>query len=134
MNALLLLGAVADAVAVAVHGGVGHRWMREQLSAVNLPPSDLFGDADVGVRVFGVTWHAVTGVFVVCAATLALMAFGGTDPSDAALGLIAAIHAAAVVVAALYFWRRLDAFRGAIPPVFAACMSTVVATTLGAMR
>lgn len=74
---LIAAAAVSATAAVVVHGVVGHRWAVQQLRAVELPPSELFGDADVGARVFGVAWHAVTAMFAVSAAALYLMAFGG---------------------------------------------------------
>jgi hypothetical protein len=120
----LVLAGAADTVAVLVHGVVGGRWAREQLHAVELPELQLFGDADVGRRVFYVTWHVVTAVFVVCAATLYLMAFDAFDSAEL-LRLVAALHLAFAVVAIVLFARRLDALAGRVPPVFAACMGTV---------
>jgi len=129
VRAGLLLAAGAAGVAVFVHGVVGYRWMRQQLRAVELPPSALFGDADVGRRVFAVTWHAVTAVFVVEAGALLLMGLGVVGADRGALRLIAALQAGFLAVALIFFGRRLDAVRGMVPPVFAACMTTVMVAT-----
>jgi hypothetical protein len=129
-----LIAGAAAAVAVVVHGGVGHRWMTRQLDAVELPASTLFGDAQVGRRVFVVTWHAVTAMFVVSAATLFAMAFGAVDLDVALLRFIAALHAAVLVVGAVVLVTRLDALRGRIPPVFVTCMTTVAVASWLASR
>jgi hypothetical protein len=133
MDVALVLAGAADAVAVLVHGVVGGRWARQQLAAVQLPDSALFGDADVARRVFGVTWHAVSAVFVVSAATLFLMAFDAFDSVEL-LRFLAALHLSFAVVALLLFARRVDALAGRIPPVFATCMGTVTVATWLASR
>jgi hypothetical protein len=133
MQLALALAGAADTVAVLVHGVVGGQWARDQLRAVELPESPLFGDPDVARRVFYVTWHAVTAVFVVCAVTLYLMAFDAFD-SPEPLRLVAALHLAFAVVAMALFARRLDALAGRVPPVFAACMATVTVATWLASR
>jgi hypothetical protein len=124
MDLALVLAGTADSVAVLVHGVVGGRWARRQLGAVQLPESALFGDADVARRVFDVTWHAVTAVFVVSAVTLYLMAFDAFASAQL-LRFVAALHLAFAVVAVVVFARRLDAVVGRVPPVFATCMGTV---------
>jgi hypothetical protein len=129
-----LVAGVAATVAVAVHGGVGHRWMTRQLDAVELPASALFGDADVGRRVFVVSWHAVTAMFVVTAATLVPMAFGAVDRDATLLRFIAALYAAVLLVGATVLATRLDALRGRIPPVFVTCMTTVAVASWIASR
>ena len=124
MDVVLAVAAVGATVAVAVHGVVGHRWAMEQLRSVQLPPSDLFGDADVGLRIFTVTWHVVTAMFAVCAAALYLAALGVVD-SPPLLRFISVLHVAALLVGLVVFVRRLDAFARPVPPVFVACMTTV---------
>lgn len=128
-----LVAAVAATLAVVVHGGVGHRWMRQQLDAVQLPRSELFGDADVGVRVFTVTWHAVTALFAVSAGALYLVAFGAVS-SPELLRFVSALHAALLLVGLLVFLRRLDAVLRPVPPVFVTCMTTVVVASWLAAR
>ena len=120
----IVAAAVADTVAVVAHGVIGYRWAADQLRAVQLPASALFGDAEVGIRVFRVTWHVVTAMFVMCAAVLYGMAFGG-ERNEGVLLFIASLHAAAILVALLVFVRRMDAVLRPIPPVFFVCMTTV---------
>ena len=134
MDVGILLAAVAATTATVVHGGVGHRWMTQQLHAVELPPSTLFGDADVGLRVFLMTWHAVTAVFAVSAAALYLLAFTGDGTSRELLLFLSALHTVLLVLGLLVFARRLDAVLRPIPPVSAACMTTVAVTTALAAR
>ena len=132
MDIAILVAALAATVATLVHGGVGHRWMMQQLHGVELPPSALFGDADVGLRVFLMTWHAVTAVFAVTAGALYLLAFGGGSGRELLL-FLAALHLVLLLLGLLVFARRLDAVLRPVPPVFAACMTTVaVATALAA--
>lgn len=128
-----LVAAIAATLAVTVHGGVGHRWMRQQLGAVQLPASSLFGDPDVGRRVFTVSWHAVTVLFAVSAAGLYLVAFGLVH-SPELLRFVSALHVALLVLGLLVFLRRLDAFRSPVPPVFVTCMTTVAVASWLAAR
>jgi hypothetical protein len=125
MNLPALLAAVAASVAVCAHGIVGHRWLTAQLRSVDMQPTPLstrlFGDGDASWQVFGVTWHAVTVVFLASAVALYLSAFGALDSRDL-LRFIAIIHAAVLGVGLSYAWRRLDLFRGTIPPVFVAAL------------
>jgi hypothetical protein len=124
MESAALVAALGDTVAVLVHGVVGYRWAMQQLRAVGLPASSLFGDADVGLRVFQVTWHAVTAVFAVSAAALYLVAFDAVDSADL-LRFITAVHLAVLLVGLAVMVRRLDALLGRIPPVFVTCMTSV---------
>ena len=133
MSVALLLAAIADSVAVLVHGVVGYRWAARQLGAVELPGSSLFGDADMTRRVFDVTWHAVTAAFAVSAGALYLMAFDAFD-SPELLRFLSALHVAFLLVGAAVMLRRLDALLGRIPPVFATCMATVAVSTWFASR
>jgi predicted DNA repair protein MutK len=125
MNPSSLVAAVAATVAVGVHGGVGGRWVLRQLGAAALPASELFGDADVGRRIFLVTWHAVTAMFAVSAAALYLVGFETVTASPPLLRFIAALHVAVMFVGLMFMTRRVDAFVGKVPPVFVACMGTV---------
>jgi hypothetical protein len=100
---------------------------------VQLPPSSLFGDPDVGLRVFVVTWHAVTALFAVSAGALYLMAFGAVS-SPELLRLIGALHVALLLVGLVVFARRLDAFLRPVPPVFVGCMTTVAVASWLAAR
>ena len=124
MEPAALAAAAADTVAVLVHGVVGYRWAMQQLRAVELPASSLFGDAGVGLRVFQVTWHAVTAVFAVSAVALYLVAFDAVD-SPELLRFVTAVHVAVLLVGLAVMVRRLDALMGRIPPVFVTCMTTV---------
>jgi hypothetical protein len=126
-NLPALFAAVADSVAVCAHGVVGHRWFMGQLRSVELQPTRLFGDPDVSWRVFAVTWHAVTVVFVACAVALYLVGFGAVESREL-LRFIAIIHAAFLGVGLVYLVKRLDAVTRPIPPIFVTCM--VAVTTL----
>jgi hypothetical protein len=134
VHVLFSAAALADTVAVVVHGVVGGRWASQQLRAVQLPASPLFGDGDVGRRVFAVTWHAVTGVFAVCAGTLYLAATGWVRPDANLLRFISALHVAVLIVGLSCFLRRLDALLGMVPPIFVTCMGTVALTSWIASR
>lgn len=125
MSALLAAAAVADLVAVGVHGVIGHRWLSAQLAAVTLPESKLFGDADVGRRVLWVSWHSVTALFAVAAVTLLAMAAGAVEHNAALLRFISAVHAAVIAVGGISLLPRPDALLGRVPPVFVVCMTTV---------
>lgn len=116
----LFAGGAASAV-VCVHGIVGHRWMTAQLGSVELQPTKLFGDGDVALRVFGVTWHIVTAVFTTSAVTLYLVAFGVVESREL-LRFISIVHAVFLGVGLLYLIQRPDAIFRPIPPVFVACM------------
>ena len=133
MDALLLVGAVGAAGAALVHGVVGHRWLAQQLGAVELPSSSLFGDADVSRRVLRMTWHVVTAVFAVTAVTLLLMSldvFGG----DELLRFLCALHVVFLLLGAAVFARRPDAWLRPVPPVFVTCMGAVAVTSWLASR
>jgi hypothetical protein len=134
MDALIVVAALADTAAVLVHGVVGGRWAKQQLAAVELPTTALFGNADVARRVFGVTWHAVTGTFATCAGALYLMAADAIAHEPAVLRLICVLHVVVLVVGLSFFLRRLDALKGVIPPIFVTCMSAVAVTTWLASR
>jgi hypothetical protein len=124
-NLPALLAAVAASVAVCAHGVVGHRWFTAQLRSVDMKPTRLsarlFGGRDVSWRVFGLTWHSVTAVFLASAVALYLSAFGALESRDL-LRFIAIIHAAFLGLGLLYVEKRLDALRQPIPPLFMAVM------------
>lgn len=123
-NLPALFAAVAASVAVGAHGVVGHRWFMAQLGSVELQPSALFGDRDVSWRVFAVTWHVVTAVFLASASTLYLTAFGAVESRDL-LRFIAILHGAFLGVGAIYLTKRLDALTRPIPPLFVIAMVAV---------
>jgi hypothetical protein len=124
-NLPALLAAVAASVAVCAHGIVGHRWFMAQLRSADMQPTGLstrlFGDRDVSWRVFGVTWHSVTVVFLASAVALYLSAFGAVESRDL-LRFISVVHAAFLGVGLVYVERRLDALRQPIPPMFMTVM------------
>jgi hypothetical protein len=124
-NLPALLAAVAASVAVGAHGIVGHRWLIAQLRSVDMQPTRLsarlFGDRDISLQVFGVTWHSVTVVFLVSAGALYLTGFGALESRDL-LRFVAIIHAAFLGVGLLYLGSRLDALAAPIPATFAVCM------------
>jgi hypothetical protein len=123
-NLPALLAGAAASVAVGTHGVVGHRWFMAQLRSAELQPSSLFGDRDVSWRVFAVTWHVVTTVFVASAVALYLAAFDAGESREL-LRFIAIIHAAFLGVGGLYLMRRLDMLQRPIPPIFVTCMISV---------
>jgi hypothetical protein len=96
-----------------------------QLRSVEMQPTRLstrlFGDRDVSWRVFGITWHCVTAVFLASAVALYLSAFGALESRDL-LRFIASIHAAFLGVGLVYVEKRLDAVRRPIPPLFLTVM------------
>jgi hypothetical protein len=128
-NLPALFAAVAASVAVCAHGIVGHRWFMAQLRSVEMQPTRLstrlFGERDVSWRVFGLTWHSVTAVFLTSALALYLSAFGALESRDL-LRFIAIIHAAFLGVGLVYIEKRLDVLRRPIPPLFLAVMVAVV--------
>jgi hypothetical protein len=128
-NLPALFAAVAASVAVCAHGIVGHRWFMAQLRSVEMQPTHLstrlFGDRDVSWRVFGVTWHSVTVVFLASAVVLYLSAFGAVESREL-LRFIAIIHAAFLGVGLVYIEKRLDTLtRRPIPPLFVTAMVAV---------
>ena len=129
-NLIALPAAIAASVGVYAHGVVGHRWMTAQLRAVDMGATAvsarLFGPHDVSRQVFGLTWHAVTVVFLASAVALYLTAFGALESRDL-LRFVAILHAAFIGVALLVARGRLRALRGPIPPLFFACMATAAA-------
>jgi hypothetical protein len=124
-NLPALFAAVAASVAVCAHGIVGHRWFTAQLRAVEMQPTRLstrlFGDRDVSWRVFGITWHSVTFVFLASAVVLYLSAFGAVESRDL-LRFIAIIHAGFLGLGLAYVEKRLDVLRRPIPPLFVTVM------------
>ena len=84
------------------------------------------------MRVFLMTWHALTAMFAVTAGALYLLAFGSGSGRELLL-FLAALHLVLLLLGLLVFARRLEAVLRPIPPVFAACTTTVaVATALAA--
>jgi hypothetical protein len=96
-----------------------------QLRSVEMRPTRLskrlFGDRDVSWRVFGLTWHSATAVFLASAVALYLSAFGAVESQDL-LRFISIVHAAFLVVGLIYVEKRLDALRQPIPPLFVTVM------------
>jgi hypothetical protein len=99
-----------------------------QLRSVELQPTRLstrlFGNRDVSWRVFGLTWHCVTAVFLASALVLYLSAFGAVESREL-LRFIAIVHAAFLGVGLVYVEKRLDALARPIPPIFVTCMVAV---------
>jgi hypothetical protein len=96
-----------------------------QLRSVQMQPTRLsmrlFGDRDVSWRVFGITWHSVTVVFLASAIALYLSAFGAVESRDL-LRFISVVYAAFLAVGLAYVEKRLDALRQPIPPLFVTVM------------
>ncbi|HEV3474232.1 MAG TPA: hypothetical protein VG602_02580 [Actinomycetota bacterium] len=97
MNPFFLIGAVADLLAVAVHGVVGHRLILARLTNDHLFSTAAFGDAAATRRVIIVSWHAVTAAFLASAAMMFLLAFGAVTSRPAAL-FVSALHAGFLAV------------------------------------
>lgn len=124
MNAYLLAAAVADLVAVVVHGVVGYRVLLAPLTAERLFATRAFGDAHASRRVLLAGWHLVTAAFAISAAVMGLLSLGVAASPSLAL-FVSAMHASFLVVGLGILWPRLDQLRRPIPAAFVACMSTV---------
>ena len=105
MNIQLFVAGILSVVAAAIHGGVGDAIIRRvEPSAL---PSNPFGDPGVTFLLIRVTWHLVTGTFVVVGVALIVT---GLDPSSAAtrgVALLAgALFSAYTVLAAILVLMR----------------------------
>ena len=103
-----------------------------QLRSVEMQPTRLstrlFGDRDVSWRVFGVTWHCVTAVFLASAVVLYLSAFGAVD-SPELLRFIAILHVVFLGVGLVYGEKRLDGLMRPIPALFVTVMVAAASLT-----
>jgi hypothetical protein len=124
-NLPALIAAVAASVGVFAHGVVGGRWLGEQLRSANAQTTPLstrlFGPSDVSAQVFGVTWHAVTAVFLVSAAALFLTGFGALESRDL-LRFIAVLFASFLLVGLVHVRWRVESLLQPIPLTFFTCM------------
>ena len=126
LRPLLLVAAVADFVAVFVHGYIGHRLYMSRLKREHLFANDAIGDEDITWRVFAITWHVVTVTFA-CSGIALLLAGFGTLPGSSLPRALAAMHGSFILVAALIMGSRIaGAWRRPIPIGFAVIMSTVL--------
>lgn len=129
-NLAALPAAIAASVGVFAHGVIGHRWLTAQLESVRMQPTPLsvrlFGPQEVSWQVLGLTWHAVTVVFLASAVALYLSAFGAVDSRDL-LRFIAVIHVAFLGVGLAYVRGRLQLLSAPIPRVFVVAMLTATA-------
>ena len=125
MNPFFLVAAVADVLAVAVHGYVGHRLFLTPLKEEKLFPARGFGGAEASRGVFVVTWHVVTAVFASSAVMMALLAFGAVN-SSAAARFLSAMHVSFLLVALAVNAKRIGRmWKRPIPVVFGLVMTTV---------
>ena len=125
MNPFFLVAALADALAVAVHGYVGHRLFLTPLTDDRLAPAHGFGDTAASRRVFVVTWHAVTAAFACSAVMLLLMAFEAVTSATTAR-FLSAMHISFLLVALAVTGSRIGRmWRRPIPVAFVSVMATV---------
>ena len=131
-TAWFILAALADFVLAIAHGVGGQGSFVSPLRRERLYPSPQWGDEDMTGRIFAVTWHIVTVVFVASGVVLMTLAIGliegGFLPS-----FISALHATFIVLAfaivgsrALYTLRRPWALM-----VVVSLVTVTVATWLG---
>ena len=124
MNPFFLVAALADVLAVAVHGYIGHRLFLTPLSDDRLFPARGFGDAAASRSVFVVTWHVVTAVFASSAVMMALLASGAVSSAPAAR-FLSAMHVSFLLVALAVNARRIGRmWKRPIPVVFGLVMTT----------
>lgn len=125
-NLAALPAAIAASVALFAHGAVGYRWLTAQLRATETRPTALsvrlFGPEDASAQVLGITWHAVTVIFLASAVALYLSVFGALE-SPELLRFIALVHAAILGLGLAYVRQRLRLLRAPIPLVFSAAMT-----------
>lgn len=119
-----MFAAGAASVGVWAHGVVGQRWFVGQLGNVEFRPTGPWGDADVTRRVFAVTWHIVTALFLASTVTLYLAAFEVVESREL-LRFISIAYAGALGVGLFYLGRRLDALRRPFGAAVAACLVAV---------
>jgi hypothetical protein len=125
VNPFFLVAALADLMAAAVHGYIGHRLIITPLTRERLFSTRAFGDADMTRRVLLVTWHAVTAAFASCALMMFLWAFG-TMTSESGPLFVSAMHASFLVIGLTVVGRRLSGLlRRPIPVAFVTGMTTV---------
>jgi len=125
VNPFFLVAALADVLAVAVHGYVGHRLFLTPLTDERLSPARGFGDAAAARRVFVVTWHAVTAAFA-CSAVMMLLMATGAVTSAATARFLAAMHVSFLLVALAVTGRRIGRmWRRPIPVAFVLVMTSV---------
>lgn len=124
MNGPALIAALSASAAVCAHGIVGQRWFVAQLRTAALKPTKPWGDADITRRVFALSWHLVTAVFVASAVTLFLVAFGAVESRDV-LRFVAIVHAAFLGIGLGYFHKRLAALARPFPALVVACLAGV---------
>lgn len=125
MNPYFLAAALADVLAVAVHGYVGHRLFLTPLKAEHLFAAPGFGDAAAARRVFVVTWHAVTAAFA-CSAGMMLLLASGAVTSAPAARFLSTMHVSFLLVALAVTGSRIGRmWRRPIPIAFALVMTTV---------
>lgn len=124
MNVAAGLAALSASVAVCAHGIVGQRWFTAQLGSVELRPTTLWGDADIARRIFAVSWHIVTAVFLASAVALFLVAFGSIESREL-LRFVAILHAAFLGIGLGYLRRRLETLTRPFPALVVTCLAGV---------
>lgn len=124
MNVPAVLAAISASAAVCAHGIVGQRWFTAQLRPVALRTTKLWGAADIAWRVFAVSWHLVTAVFLASAVTLFLVAFEAIE-SRALPHFVAIVHAAFLGIGLVYFRKRLKALAQPFPALVVASLAGV---------
>jgi hypothetical protein len=126
-NVAALPAALAASLGAYAHGVVGNRWLTAHLrsteTARTAASTRLFGARDVSRQVLGLTWHALTAVFLASAVALYLSVVGALDSRDL-LRFIAVINAAFLGVGLIYVrgFRRL--LRLPMPALFFAGVLT----------
>lgn len=126
------MAALADSIAVVVHGLIGHRIIMKPLTPDRLFSTQAFGDADISRRALLVTWHVPTAAFACSAVAMFLSAFGYIGSMALPL-FLSVMHASFILVGLWIFRVRAARLWRPIPLTFLACMSTVALTAwLGA--
>lgn len=124
MSVPALLAGISASAAVYAHGVAGHRWFGVQLRKESLRPSRLWGDADTAWRVFAISWHLVTAVFLASAFALLLFAFGAVESREL-IRFVAVVHAAFVGIGLACFRKRLLALARPFPAFVVASLAGV---------
>jgi hypothetical protein len=125
VNPFFLVAALADVMAVVVHGYVGHRLIVARLTPHRLFSTSLFGNADRTRRVIVVTWHAVTAAFATSAVMMFVWSFG-TVAGDSGPLFVSLMHVSFALVALVVIGRRIGAlWRRPVPMAFATVMTIV---------
>ena len=127
-----IAAAMAAFTLALLHGVVGQRTFVSPLGRERLFPTRPWGDEDMTWRIFAITWHMVTAVFVSCGVVLLLRAMGVIEGNSLPF-FISSLYAAFIVLAVSIVGPRvLVTLRRPYAITVAICLVTVcVASWLG---